>query len=96
MVTIGGKIVGSVRALIQDGVCIIGKLIVQPEFQNQGIGKRLMKEIEAAYRHVKRKELFTGHKSIKNIELYSRLGYQKYKETEVNEQLKMIYMYKEM
>ncbi|WP_256762163.1 GNAT family N-acetyltransferase [Cohnella sp. WQ 127256] len=94
-VTIGDEIVGSVRALIQDGVCIIGKLIVKPEFQNQGIGKRLMMEIEAAYTQVKRKELFTGHKSIKNIELYKRLGYQKYKEIEVNEKLKMVHMYKE-
>lgn len=89
------EIVGSVRALIQDGVCIIGKLIVKPEFQNQGIGKRLMKEIEETYSQVKRKELFTGHKSTKNIELYKRLGYEKYKEVEVNEKLKLIYMYKE-
>jgi len=89
------EIVGSVRALIQDRVCIIGKLIVKPEFQNQGIGKRLMKEIEENYSQVKRKELFTGHKSAKNIELYKRLGYEKYKEEEVNEKLKLIYMYKE-
>ncbi|MGO4543010.1 GNAT family N-acetyltransferase [Paenibacillus sp. 2TAB19] len=88
-------IVGSVRAVIQDGVCVIGKLIVNPDYQNQGIGKRLMKEIEETFSQVKRKELFIGHKSIKNIELYQKLGYQKYKEKEVNENLKLIYMYKE-
>jgi N-acetylglutamate synthase-like GNAT family acetyltransferase len=93
--TIEDKIVGSVRAFIRDGVCIIGKLIVKPELQNRGIGKRLMKEIESVYSQAKRKELFTGHKSIKNLELYNKLGYQKYKEIEVNENLKMIYMYKE-
>lgn len=92
--TYNDEIVGSVRAFKQDGVCNIGKLIVKPEFQNQGIGKRLMKEIEDCYSHVKRKELFTGHKSTKNLELYQRIGYVKYKEKEVNEKLTLIYMYK--
>ncbi|WP_337100095.1 GNAT family N-acetyltransferase [Paenibacillus sp. YIM B09110] len=95
-VTNNDEIVGSVRAITHDGVCIIGKLIVKPEFQNQGIGKKLMKEIEESYSQVKRMELFTGHKSIKNLELYKRLGYQKYKEKEVNENLTMIYLYKEV
>jgi ribosomal protein S18 acetylase RimI-like enzyme len=73
----------------------IDKLIVKPTFQNRGIGKRLMQEIEQAYPRVKRKELFTGHKSEKNLRFYENLGYRPYKETEVNERLKLIYMYKE-
>lgn len=88
-------IIGSVRAIIRNEICIIGKLIVQPLFQNQGIGKRLMKEIEQFYSHVKRKELFTGHKSLKNLELYKKLGYQPFKEQIVNENLTLIHMYKE-
>ena len=30
-----GKIIGSVRANLQDGTCYIGKLIVHPDFQNR-------------------------------------------------------------
>ncbi|MFD0674896.1 GNAT family N-acetyltransferase [Cohnella sp. GCM10027633] len=89
------EIIGSVRATIRDGICLIGKLIVKPEYQNQRIGKKLMKEIEESYRHAKRMELFTGHKSIKNIELYKKLGYRIFKEIHVNDSLTLIYMYKE-
>lgn len=90
-----GDIIGSVRATIRNGVCLIGKLIVKPEYQNQGIGKTLMKEIEEYYTHARRMELFTGHKSIKNLELYNKLGYRIFKEIHVNESLTLIYMYKE-
>jgi len=34
-----GQIIGSVRAELIDNICKIGKLIVKPDFQNQGIGK---------------------------------------------------------
>lgn len=91
-----GEIVGSVRAKIQDEVCLIGKLIVKPRYQNQGIGQRLMKAIEEAHGHLKRIELFTGHKSTRNLALYHKLGYRIYKEEEVNEDLTMVYMYKEV
>lgn len=93
--SLDNEIVGSVRAVTQDGICYIGKLIVKPTFQNQGIGKRLMQEIEAYHPHVKRKELFTGHRSTKNIAFYEKLGYAAFEEVEVNESLHMIYMYKE-
>lgn len=93
---VNGEIVGSVRACIQDGVCMISKLIVKPDYQNQGIGKRLFREIEANYPHVKRKELFTGHKSAKNLAMYSGFGYEIFKEIVVNDGLTLVYMYKEV
>ncbi|WP_079528974.1 GNAT family N-acetyltransferase [Halobacillus hunanensis] len=73
-----GKIVGSVRALEENGTCHIGKLMVDPEFQGRGIAKELMHEMESLYSNV-RFELFTGSKSTKNITLYERLGYSGYK-----------------
>ena len=44
--TVDGKIVGSVRASLNNGTCHIGRLVVDPKFQNQGIGKKLLSEIE--------------------------------------------------
>lgn len=74
----GNKIVGTVRAYEKDGTCYIGRLAVDPEMQNRGIGTALMNEIEKLYTP-KRYELFVGTKSDKNIRLYQKLGYAIYK-----------------
>lgn len=73
-----GELVGSVRAYQKDRTCYIGKLMVHPDFQNKGIGKALMNEIERQF-NVERFELFTGSKSEKNINFYEKLGYAGYK-----------------
>ncbi|MBN2401570.1 MAG: GNAT family N-acetyltransferase [Spirochaetes bacterium] len=67
--------VGSVRAREYEGTCYIGRLIVNPDNQNQGIGKKLMKEIKKLFDNINRFELFTGSFSYKNIYFYKRLGY---------------------
>ncbi|OXS59813.1 hypothetical protein B1A99_09735 [Cohnella sp. CIP 111063] len=90
------KIAGSVRVLVADGQCTIGKLIVHPDYQNRGIGKRLMKAVEDAFPHVRAIELFTGHKSERNIRFYGKLGYEKFKEVQVNEHLSLVYFRKEI
>lgn len=43
------QIIGSIRAELIDNVCKIGKLIVKPDFQNHGIGKKMMAEIERIF-----------------------------------------------
>ena len=73
--TESGRIIGAVRASLDDGTCHIGRLIVHPEFQNRGIGTLLMQAIEAEFPDAQRYELFTGSKSERNIHLYERLGY---------------------
>jgi ribosomal protein S18 acetylase RimI-like enzyme len=67
--TMDGKIRGSVRALTRGETCYIGRLIVHPDFQNQRIGKKLMNKIEEIFKDAERFELFTGHKSEKNLYL---------------------------
>lgn len=69
------KIVGSVRAKVEWDICKIGRLVVHPEFQRQGIGSHLLREIEAMHKDVRKFELFTGSKSESNIALYKRNGY---------------------
>ena len=65
------KIIGSVRAHLENGTCFIGKLIVHPDYQNKGIGTKLMNEIETQFKHAKRFELFTSSKS-KRISIYTK------------------------
>jgi ribosomal protein S18 acetylase RimI-like enzyme len=74
--TIGERIVGSVRARVEGRTAFVGRLIVAPDLQRQGIGTRLMAEIEALLGpQVARFELFTGDRSEGNLTLYRRLGY---------------------
>jgi ribosomal protein S18 acetylase RimI-like enzyme len=93
-ITAGGKIIGSVQGYVRDGTGYIGRLMVQPEFQNQGIGTRLMGAIEASLSPVKRYELFTGHKSESTIRLYQKLGYHSVRTETVNDRLALVYMEK--
>lgn len=92
---IDNKIVGSVRAHQKDGVCYIGRLIVAPERQNQGIGTGLIREIEAVFDECFRYELFTGSKSEKNLYLYQKLGYQIFKQETKSVNLQLVYLVKQ-
>jgi GNAT superfamily N-acetyltransferase len=107
---IGDKIVGSVRGHQLEDTCYVERLIVHPDVRVQGIGTALMAQIEscfdslserlcltAGYRQrqrVQRFELFTGHKSDRNIRLYERLGYQLFKSEKIDENLSFVFMEK--
>ncbi len=74
---LGGRIVGSVRAhLDSGGLCQIGKLVVLPEHQNQGIGKQLMQAVHAAFLDCAGYELFTAEDNAATVSFYTKLGYQ--------------------
>ena len=72
--------------------------MVEPKLQNKGIGTSLMKFIEAYFGppDIKRFELFTAHKSIRNLYLYQKLGYREFKGIPVNNGLTMVFMEKEI
>jgi ribosomal protein S18 acetylase RimI-like enzyme len=74
-VSIDGAIIGSVRGYLEKDTCYVGRLVVNPDFENRGIGSRLMNAIEAKFPQAKRYELFTGHRSERNLYLYNKLGY---------------------
>ena len=87
-------IVGSVRGAKKDDHAFIEKLIVHPDYQNQGIGRKLMLAIENEF-DTSVFRLFTGHLDAKNISLYSKLGYVIYGEQEhVTPELCFIHMEK--
>lgn len=91
---VNDKIIGSVRAFVKEETCYIGRLIVYPDFQNQGIGTKLMNEIERFFSEAKRFELFTGNKSKRNIYLYQKLGYSIFRTEKVTEDLELVYLEK--
>ncbi|MEM9339611.1 MAG: GNAT family N-acetyltransferase [Bacteroidota bacterium] len=89
-----GKVIGSVRGYIEAGTCKIGRLIVSRDFRNVGLGKRLMKEIESQFDLADRFELFTGHKSDRNLSFYVKLGYSEFTKKRINEKLELIFLEK--
>ena len=93
---INGNIIGSVRTMIKNETCFIGKLMVQPDYQNQGIGAKLMRTVEESLRNIKKIELFTGDKSTKNIYFYKKLGFNEFKTEKVNDNLSLVYLRKEL
>ena len=86
-------VIGSVRAFCDNGTVYIGKLMVHPSKQGQGIGTQLLLEIEKQYPK-QRYELFTSTRSEKNIVLYKKLGYKIFDEKQVTEELRFVYMEK--
>lgn len=86
-------IIGSVRAFCDNGTVYIGKLMVHPSKQGQGIGTKLLLEMEKQYPD-QRYELFTSTKSEKNIALYQKLGYKIFDEEQITEELRFVYMEK--
>lgn len=88
------KIVGSVRSKVENGVCKIGRLIVNPDYQGQGIGTALLDRIEKMQGNIIGFELFTGSKSVSNIRLYEKQGYVKSHTKNLSENVTLIFMTK--
>jgi len=88
-----GKIIGSVRGFTENGTLYIGKLIVHPDFQNRGIGKKLLMSIEELFPGL-RYELYTSTKSDKNLAIYMKSGYKEYKRNYMPDGVNFVYMEK--
>lgn len=89
-----GEIIGSVRASEKQGICFIGRLIVDNKAQNQGLGTQLLKAIESRFHNVSTFELFTGHRSLKNLYLYQKQGYTISGNQEINDSLTIVTLHK--
>jgi GNAT superfamily N-acetyltransferase len=92
--TRSGALVGSVRGELRDGTCRVGRLVVAPERQGQGIGTALMAAIEAAFPEAQRFEIFTGDRALATQALYARLGYREFKRVPTGGPVVLVFMEK--
>ena len=92
--TEGDKIIGSVRAYEKRRTAYIGKLFVHPNYRNRGYGSMLLRAIEKYFFEC-RLELFTSTKSVDNIRIYESLGYRRFKEEKIDDELTFVYLAKD-
>lgn len=96
---LGDEVVASVRGTVDpDGTARINKLIVHPRLQRHGLGGRLLNAIEGrlgAGGTAKCFQLFTGHRSEQNLQLYRKHGYLAVGTQQVNDRLTRITLAKE-
>lgn len=91
---VNGKIVASVRGNAMEGTGRISRVIVHPYFQGHGIGKRLVSEMEKRLAGVTRFEVFTGHKSERNLQLFQELGYRPFRQEPFSKSVEWVYLEK--
>jgi ribosomal protein S18 acetylase RimI-like enzyme len=89
-----GRIVGTVRSRLEDGTCHVARLAVHPDWQNRGLGTRLLEAAEAQFPEAGRYELYTGHRSEKNLYLYRKHGYREFRRESVNETTDLVFLEK--
>ncbi len=86
-------IIGSVRGYLQNDTLYIGKLMVDPDWQRQGIGSKMLLGVEKMCPSI-RYELFTSAMSQGNIRLYNSAGYTEFKSEKISDALEFIYLEK--
>ncbi|WP_342355791.1 GNAT family N-acetyltransferase [Actinomyces respiraculi] len=70
-----GRLIAAVRLRRNGGAVELGRLVVAPERQGQGVGTRLLRHAESVHPRAQEIRLFTGERSAANIRLYTRNGY---------------------
>lgn len=71
-----GHRLGAVRCRLHDRVGAVGRLVVAPDRQREGLGGRLLDTVEAMVRdRVDRLAIFTGEHSAGNRRLYAAHGF---------------------
>lgn len=96
---LGTEVVASVRGTVDTAATArIGKLIVHPRMQRHGLGGRLLDAIERRLAEggvAKRFELFSGHRSESNLQLYRKHGYAPVSTRRVDERLTVVTLSKD-
>ncbi|GAA2732010.1 GNAT family N-acetyltransferase [Actinocorallia aurantiaca] len=91
----GARVIGAVRARVQGETCLVGRLVVAPDRQGEGVGGALMKAVEAEVAgRATALVLFTGHLSEGNLRLYRRLGYAEFRRERVSDHLVLVHLRK--
>jgi ribosomal protein S18 acetylase RimI-like enzyme len=92
--TADGKIIGTVRVQREGNTCHVGRLAVHPDFQNRGVATKLLMEVERTFPTCGRFELFTGDRSVRDIRLYEKFGYKRFKTERPANNVNLVYLEK--
>jgi N-acetylglutamate synthase-like GNAT family acetyltransferase len=90
-----GTVVGSVRVSLAGRTCLVERLIVDPRYQQRGIGSALLSHAESVFPEAASVELFTGTKSARNLALYQRRGYVRVREFELSPRVTVVTLRKQ-
>jgi len=88
----GSRIVGAVRGRLTGTTCLVGRLVVAPDRQRQGIGSALLTALHESVPEASAFDLFTGHLSEGNLRLYRRLGYRETRRERVADHLTLVHL----
>jgi ech hydrogenase subunit C len=91
---VNGKIIGSIRGVLQGETADIGWLLVHPYFWGKGIGPRLVAEIEQHFPTALRFETFMGERSRYTMEPFVLHGYVPFRQVKVSEHRDRVYLEK--
>jgi len=88
------QIIASVRFNVSEGCVTIDRIVVDPKYQNRGVGSKLLKEIESRIPNAAAFRLFTGSKSERNLHLYGKMGYKVIKNQVTDQGIELLFMEK--
>lgn len=93
---LGPRMVGAVRAQRDGDLLLVGRLVIAPDVQGQGIGSRLLAAVERRGTDAGAAvaELFTGSLSDANLRLYRREGYRESQRVPGDEGIEQIFLRK--
>ncbi|MEO3884802.1 GNAT family N-acetyltransferase [Nonomuraea sp. B5E05] len=87
-----GRIVGAVRGQLSGATCVVGRLVVAPDRQGQGLGTALLRSLHEEVPEASAFDLFTGHLSEGNVRLYRRLGYRETHRERMDDHLTLVHL----
>ncbi|SDL12313.1 Ribosomal protein S18 acetylase RimI [Nonomuraea maritima] len=88
----GARIVGAVRGRVSGTTCRVGRLVVAPDRQGQGVGTALLTALHEQLPEATAFDLFTGHLSGGNLRLYRRLGYRETRRERMDDHLTLVHL----
>jgi ribosomal protein S18 acetylase RimI-like enzyme len=89
-----GRLAGTVRGVVKDGMCEVCRFSVDPALQRRGIGSALLVAIEQRFTGIEAFELFTGNRSVENLRLYHRHGYRVTRTKVLSPDVSLVYLRK--